>query len=188
MLLYDFKAKARWTYRGTGLRSVLRAIFSDASLSMILYRAMSYLNDWIVTKPIAVIICKINALFCGAVFGRGAKFGKGFVVLHSVGIVVNSKVHGGDDIIFESGVVIGEEKRHCPQLGNNIFIGSGAKLFGNITIGNNVIIGANAVVNKDVPDNVTVAGVPAKIVKRLNEECEPTSDVSHHTDIQACSR
>jgi serine O-acetyltransferase len=56
----------------------------------------------------------------------------------------------------------------APRLGNNVYVGPGSKLFGNITIGNNVAIGANAVVNTDVPDNVTVGGVPAKIISGVS--------------------
>ncbi|GAA3319001.1 hypothetical protein GCM10020331_024100 [Ectobacillus funiculus] len=55
-------------------------------------------------------------------------------------------------------------KGAVPKIGNNVYIGPGAKIFGGITIGNNVSIGANSVVTKDVPDNVTVVGIPAKII------------------------
>ena len=65
-------------------------------------------------------------------------------------------------------------KRH-PTVGNNVFIGSGAKLLGNITIGDNVKIGANAVILKDIPSNVTVVGVPGKIVKVSSNEEQRTS-------------
>ena len=58
-------------------------------------------------------------------------------------------------------------KRH-PTIGNNVFIGCGAKILGNITIGDNVKIGANAVILKDEPSNVTVVGVPGKVVKKEN--------------------
>ena len=75
----------------------------------------------------------------------------------------------GDNVTMFHGVTLGgtgkeKGKRH-PTIGNNVFIGSGAKLLGNITIGDNVKIGANAVVLKDVPSNVTVVGIPGKIVK-----------------------
>ncbi len=165
MIIGDFKAKARWLYGDDALRQVVRALCSDASISMIIYRSMVCLNRHIITKPLAAVLVKINAFICGAVIGRGAVLGNNLVILHSVGIVINSKVRGGDNVILESGVVIGEEKRGCPVLGNNIFIGSGAKIFGAITIGNNVTIGANAVVNKNVPDNVVVGGVPARVLR-----------------------
>jgi len=61
-------------------------------------------------------------------------------------------------------VNIGVFNGKCPTIGNNVYIGPGVKIFGGIAIGDNVTIGANAVVNKDIPSNVTVAGVPAKII------------------------
>lgn len=67
--------------------------------------------------------------------------------------------------MLEHGVTIGAEKEQSPILGNNIFIGAGAKIIGGVRIGDNVKIGANAVVVKDVPDNATVVGVPARIIK-----------------------
>ena len=173
MIFDDFKAKARWNYGDDTLLFTLRALFSDASLSMIFYRSMSCLSRHRLTRWLAAVIGKLNAVMCGAVIGRDARFQAHFVILHSVGIVINSKVVAGDDIILESVVVIGEEKNGVPQLGDHIFIGSGAKLFGNIRIGNNVSIGANAVVNKDVPDDVVVAGVPARIVRRKNSGQSP---------------
>lgn len=170
MIVDDLKSKARWNYyTGTGIKPVIKALASDGSLCMILYRSMHWLNRYTITKLLAAVLCKMNTFLCGAVIGRNATFGNNFVVLHSVGVVINSKVRGGDNIVIESGVVIGEEKRGCPVLGNKIFIGSGAKIFGGITIGDNVTVGANAVVNKDVPSHVVVGGVPARILKRKQD-------------------
>ncbi|RJP77263.1 MAG: serine acetyltransferase [Desulfobacteraceae bacterium] len=132
---------------------------------MILFRLSDFLNRYFVTRIFSAILVKANTFLCGAVIGRGASFDKNFVILHSVGVVINSRVKGGRDIVIESGVVIGEEKSKCPMLGSNIFIGSGAKIFGDITIGDNVTIGANAVVNKSIPSDVVVAGVPAAVVR-----------------------
>ena len=77
--------------------------------------------------------------------------------------MINSKVRGGQRIIIESGVVIGDEKGKSPELGDNIFIGSGAKIIGDIKIGSNIKVGANAVVVKSAPSNATLLGIPAKI-------------------------
>ncbi len=170
MIVEDLKCKAKWLYGRESAAAFTRALFSDATLCMVLYRSMARFNRIYMTKPIAFVIAKLNAMLCGAVIGIGAQFESKFVILHSVGIVINSKVRGGEHIILESGVVIGEEKRGCPVLGSNIFIGSGAKIFGPITIGSNVTIGANAVVNKSVPDNVVVAGIPAKIIRQKNPD------------------
>jgi serine O-acetyltransferase len=161
----DFKRKSSWLHGNDNLANIMKTVLSDASMCMILYRLTRLLNSYLATKVLAFIIYKINLMFCGAVIGRGASFGKGFVILHSVGVVINTRVAGGENIYIESGVVIGETKRGCPVLGDNIFVGSGAKIIGDITIGNNVTIGANAVVVKSVPDNVVVGGVPAKVIR-----------------------
>jgi serine O-acetyltransferase len=120
--------------------------------------------------PLAFLFYKINQFINGCTIGSGASFGRGFVLAHPLGVVIHGKVVGGKNIMIQSGVVIGAKwsglPKKVPVLGNNISIGSGAKILGGIKIGNNVNIGANAVVLKDVPDNVTVAGIPARIVKR----------------------
>ena len=93
-------------------------------------------------------------------------FGPGLSVTHPGTIVVNSNVRAGKNCRINVCVNIGANYGEAPTLGDNVYIGPGAKIFGGITIGSNVAIGANAVVNKDVPDNVTVAGVPAKVIAR----------------------
>lgn len=166
LLLLDFCAKSKWLYGDAAWLNVAKSLLSDGSLSMVIYRCMMCTNKYPVLFAITFVLLKLNSFLCGAVIGRGAVFGSPFVILHSVGIVINSKVVGGRDVYLESGVVIGETKRGCPLLGNDIFIGSGAKIIGSVSVGNNVTIGANAVVNASFPDNVVVAGVPAKIVRR----------------------
>jgi serine O-acetyltransferase len=161
----DMFAKAEWLYQDRSILSVIRAGFSDGSLSMVLYRTMRFLSSHRFTMIFAYLFNKVNSVLCGCVIGVNASFGEDFIILHSTGIVINSDVKGKNGIIIESGVVIGAEKRKSPMLGSNIFIGSGAKILGSISVGNNVTIGANAVVVKNVPDNVVVAGVPARIIK-----------------------
>lgn len=92
-------------------------------------------------------------------------FGPGLVIAHYGLLVVNSNARIGCNCRVHAGVNIGEKNGLSPKIGDNVYIGPGAKLFGNIIIGNNVTIGANAVVNKSFPDNCVIAGVPAKIIK-----------------------
>ncbi|MDT0603814.1 serine O-acetyltransferase [Thalassotalea castellviae] len=145
--------------------SFLRTFFSDGTSANALYRMTVCLMRYRIS-PLAIITLWLNRVINGCVIGAGAKFEPGFVIMHPVGVVINSKVTGGHSIVVESGVVIGDEKGQAPVLGENIFIGAGAKIIGGVTIGNNVKIGANAVVVKDVPDNVTVVGIPAKVVSK----------------------
>ena len=99
----------------------------------------------------------------------GATIGKNLFIDHGMGVVIGETCVIGDNVTLFHGVTLGgtgkeKGKRH-PTIGNNVFIGSGAKILGNITIGNNVKIGANSVILESVPDNVTVVGIPGKIIK-----------------------
>lgn len=97
----------------------------------------------------------------------GAKIGKRFFIDHGSGVVIGATAIIGDDVTIYHGVTLGGnghykgERRH-PKVGDQVVIGAGAKVLGPITIGNKVKVGANAVVTKDVPDNKTAVGIPAK--------------------------
>src|SRR5687767_11997977 len=163
-VIKDLKRKAEWyEYPDTG-GSVLRMAFSDGSSAQILYRVMRFCQTHHL-KPLAFFFYRLNACIGHAVIGRGAEFGPGFVILHSFGIVINSRVRAGKNLIIEHGVTIGAEKDRCPVLGDNVFIGAGAKVIGDVRIGSDVKIGANAVVTKDLPDGATAVGIPARVVK-----------------------
>lgn len=99
----------------------------------------------------------------------GATIGKNLFIDHGMGVVIGETCIIGDNVTLFHGVTLGgtgkeKGKRH-PTIGNNVFIGSGAKILGNITIGNNVKIGANSIILESIPDNVTVVGIPGKIIK-----------------------
>ena len=80
------------------------------------------------------------------------------------GIVINSKVKIGQNCNISQGVTIGATKKGVPKIKNNVYIGPGAKIFGDVLIGSNVSIGANAVVTKDINDNGVAVGIPAKTI------------------------
>ena len=90
-------------------------------------------------------------------------FGPGLCIVHYGTIVVSPKASIGENCRIHPSTSIGYSDG-APTIGNNVYIGPGAKLYGNITIGDNVTIGANAVVNRSFPNNITVGGVPAKII------------------------
>lgn len=161
LIIGDMRAKAKWIYGDISRKTVFKAFITDGSAAMLWYRLMQ-VSQRIGLKPFAMLFNKSNSIFCSCVIGRGAIFDEGFVLVHSNGVVINSKVIGGKNILIEHGVTIGEEKGATPVLGDNIFIGAGAKIIGDVTVGCNVRIGANAVVVKDVPEGATAVGVPAK--------------------------
>jgi len=97
-----------------------------------------------------------------------AQIGRRFVIDHGCGVVIGETAVVGDDCLIYHGVTLGGSsslriKRH-PTLGNHVLVGCGAKILGDITIGDNAKIGANAVVTKSIPANVTAVGVPARII------------------------
>lgn len=93
------------------------------------------------------------------------QIGKGLQFSHFSCIVINSNSTIGDYCTIFQGVTIGSVRgKGVPKIGNNVVIAAGAKVIGNVLIGNNVFIGANSVVTKDIPDNSIVVGIPAKII------------------------
>jgi serine O-acetyltransferase len=91
-------------------------------------------------------------------------FGPGLSIAHYGSIVVTGRAKVGRNCRIHSGVNIGETPAGAPVIGDDVYIGPGAKIFGAVTIGDGVAVGANAVVNRDVPRGVTVGGVPARVI------------------------
>jgi serine O-acetyltransferase len=157
---HDLRCKARWCYKSDGTAAMLKVLATDGTLAMILYRFMQWSRRNRLT-PLEMLFNKLNAVCCNCIIGRGAEFGEGFVLIHSAGVVINGAVRGGNGVHIEHQVTIGAERGQTPTLGNDVFIGAGAKIIGNLTIGDGAKIGANAVVLEDVPAYHTAVGVPA---------------------------
>jgi len=164
LLASDVRAKAEWVYGSTSGKSILKTLLTDGTFAMVVYRLMQACQRGGLA-PLSMIFNKINTIFGGCIIGRHAQFGPGFVLIHSIGIVINGAVRGGSNVKIEHQVTIGAERNVSPILGDNIFLGAGAKIVGGVSIGSNVKIGANAVVVNDLPNNVTAVGIPARIVK-----------------------
>jgi serine O-acetyltransferase len=118
---------------------------------------------------LARTIAQVNRLFTGIEIHPGARIGRRFFIDHGMGVVIGETTIIGDDVLLYQGVTLGgtgkeKGKRH-PTVGNNVVIGTGAKILGNIRIGNHTKVGAGSVVIRSVPDNSTVVGVPARVVR-----------------------
>jgi serine O-acetyltransferase len=121
-------------------------------------------------RLLARLVSQFARLLTGVEIHPGAEIGRRLFIDHGMGTVIGETAIVGDDVTLYQGVTLGgtgkeKGKRH-PTLGNNISIGSGAKLLGNITIGDNCRVGANSVVLRSVPPNSTIVGVPGHIVLR----------------------
>ncbi len=115
-------------------------------------------------------LSQVGKFITGIEIHPGATIGKNLFIDHGMGVVIGETTIIGDNVTLFQDVTLGgtgkeKGKRH-PTLGDNIVVGAGAKVLGNITIGDNVSIGANAVVVRDVPANSTVVGVPGRIARR----------------------
>ncbi len=131
------------------------------------------------------IISQLARWLTGVEIHPGAKIGHGFFIDHGMGVVVGETAEIGDFVTLFQGVTLGGTgkepgKRH-PTIGSHVVVGTGAKILGNIKIGDFVKIGANSVVLRSVPSNSTVIGVPGKIIKTVGMSVpEETMD---HTNI-----
>ena len=135
---------------------------------------------------LARFISQIARWATGIEIHPGAQIGKSLFIDHGMGVVIGETAIIGDDVLLYQGVTLGgtgveHGKRH-PTIGNNVVIGAGAKILGNITIGDNSYIGANAVVIKDVPINSTVVGVPGRITKQDGKKIDISLDHIHVLD------
>lgn len=147
-------------------------------LAHFLYRMRLYL--------LARFISQVTRFTTGIEIHPGAKIGRGLFIDHGMGVVIGETAVIGDNVLLYQEVTLGgtgleKGKRH-PTIGNNVVIGAGAKILGNITIGDNSYIGANAVVVKDVPPNSTVVGVPGRITKQDGKKMDISLDHIHILD------
>jgi serine O-acetyltransferase len=115
------------------------------------------------------LISQMSRFLTGIEIHPGATIGRRFFIDHGMGVVIGETAEIGDDVLLYQGVTLGgtggeKGKRH-PTLGNRVVVGTGAKVLGNIRIGDNVKIGAGSVVVYAVPDNSTVVGVPGRVVR-----------------------
>ncbi len=165
LIASDLGRKAVWCYGRDRRVDLLKAFLTDGTLAMVLYRLMQWSHQRRIT-PLAMIFNKLIVVCCHCVIGRGADFGPGLVLVHAMGTVINGAVVGGSRVTIMHQVTIGAEGRRSPILGDDVFVGAGAKIIGAVSVGDGARIGANAVVVHDVPAHATAVGIPARLVRR----------------------
>jgi len=122
------------------------------------------------------LVSHINRFLTGIEIHPGAKIGEGLFIDHGMGVVIGETSEIGDNVTLYQGVTLGgtshqRTKRH-PTLGNNVVVGVGAQVIGNITIGDNTKVGAGSVVVTSVPADATVVGVPGRVVAIRNPDTD----------------
>jgi serine O-acetyltransferase len=134
-----------------------------------IYRAHWYL--------LARMVSQFSRTLTGIEIHPGARIGRRFFIDHGMGVVIGETAEIGDDVLLYQGVTLGGTgkdtgKRH-PTLGNGVVIGTGAKILGNIRIGDHSKVGAGSVVVRPVPDHSTVVGIPGRVVGDLDANYDP---------------
>ena len=155
--------------RDPAATSYLEVILTYAGLHALLCHRVSH---WLWMRKMPFIprfLSQLCRFFTGIEIHPGATIGRGFFIDHGMGVVIGETSEIGDNVTLFQGVTLGgtgkeRGKRH-PTIGNNVVIGTGAKILGAIRIGDHVRIGANSVVLQDVPPYSTVVGIPGRVVR-----------------------
>jgi serine O-acetyltransferase len=172
-LKYDFRRVYQKTsYKGWA-RKVFIVLWSQGFQAILGYR----MCRWLFLKHIPIIhmfIQRAVEIMTGISIPPTARIGKGIMIEHFGGIVVNSGCVIGDFCTISHEVTIGNKRPggKAPVIGNNVYICVGAKVLGDITIGDNCIIGANTVVMESIPASSIVAGIPGKVIKKIGNKEE----------------
>ncbi|WP_410512509.1 serine O-acetyltransferase [Paenibacillus sp. BR2-3] len=161
-------------------RSWFEVVFTYAGLHAIWNHRIAHFlfkHRW---YTLARMVSQLSRFMTGIEIHPGAVIGRRLFIDHGMGIVIGETCEIGDDVIIYQGVTLGgtgkeKGKRH-PTIGNNVVIGSGAKVLGSFRIGDNSNIGSNAVVLREVPNNSTVVGNPGRVVKRNGERVSDRLD------------
>ena len=137
-----------------------------------------YRHHWFL---LARIVSQWSRFWTGIEIHPGATIGKGLFIDHGSGVVIGETTEIGDDCTIYQGATLGgtgkeSGKRH-PTLGNNVLVGSGARILGPFKVGDNARIASNAVVLEEVPDDATAVGVPARIVRIKGEKVDSAKNL-----------
>lgn len=163
--------------RDPAARNWLEVLFCYPGLQALLFHRVAHWLYQVGLPFIPRLMSHFARFITGIEIHPGATIGKGVFIDHGMGVVIGETAIVGDYALIYQGVTLGGTGKECgkrhPTLGENVVVGAGAKVLGNLQIGNNVRIGAGSVVLRDVPSDCTVVGVPGRIVYRAGERVEP---------------
>jgi serine O-acetyltransferase len=165
--------------RDPAARSVLEIVLCYPGFHAVLLHRVAhrlYRAGWFTP---ARMVSQLSRTLTGIEIHPGATIGKRFFIDHGMGVVIGETAEIGDDVLLYQGVTLGGTgkdtgKRH-PTLGNGVVVGTGAKILGNIRIGDYSKVGAGSVVVRPVPDQSTVVGIPGRVVSGM----DPTDALAH---------
>jgi serine O-acetyltransferase len=163
--------------RDPAARNWLEVLFCYPGLQALIFHRLSHWLHSVGLPFIPRLISQLARFLTGIEIHPGAIIGHGVFIDHGMGVVIGETAIVGDYALIYQGVTLGGTGKQCgkrhPTVGENVVVGAGAKVLGNIEIGNNVRIGAGSVVLRDVPSDCTVVGVPGRIVYRSGARVAP---------------
>lgn len=177
-VLETLKADFRIIFdRDPAARNGLEVLFCYPGLQALVFHRFAHQLYQMRIPFLPRLVSHIARFLTGIEIHPGATIGRGVFIDHGMGVVIGETAIVGNYALIYQGVTLGgtgkeNGKRH-PTLGENVVVGAGAKVLGNLLIGDNVRIGAGSVVLRDVPPDCTVVGIPGRIVYRAGERVEP---------------
>lgn len=164
---------AAYQARDPAARSKLEVFLLYPGVHATLYHQAAHFCYCHKMKFLARTISQWSRFWTGIEIHPGAKLGRRLVIDHGMGIVIGETAEVGDDVLLYHGVTLGgtgkdQGKRH-PTIGNNVLLSTGSKVLGPFKVGDGARIAANAVVLKEIPENATAVGVPARVVRIAGE-------------------
>lgn len=177
-VVYDVKAILE---RDPAARNALEVVLLYPGFHAVLWHKFAHFLYTHKLKFLGRWVSQIVRFFTGIEIHPGAKIGKGLCIDHGMGVVIGETAEVGDDCTIYQNVTLGgtgkeKGKRH-PTLGDNVMVGSGAKVLGPFRVGDNSKIAAGAVVLNEVPDDSTCVGVPARVVRREGKRIDHCADL-----------
>ncbi len=172
---------ADYQARDPAARSKLEIFLLYPGVHATLYHQAAHFCYCHKMKFLARTISQWSRFWTGIEIHPGAKIGRRLVIDHGMGIVIGETAEVGDDCLIYHGVTLGgtgkdQGKRH-PTIGNNVLLSTGSKVLGPFKVGDGARIAANAVVLKEIPENATAVGVPARVVRIAGEKTNFVGDV-----------
>ena len=163
--------------RDPAARNWVEVLFCYPGLQALLLHRFAHWLFLMKMPLIPRLISHISRFITGIEIHPGAQIGQGVFIDHGMGVVIGETAIVGDSSLIYQGVTLGGTgketgKRH-PTLGENVVVGAGAKVLGNLQIGDNVRIGAGSVVLRNVPSDCTVVGIPGRVVHRSGVKINP---------------
>ena len=168
--------------RDPAARNRVEVILTYAGFQALMFHRIAHRLWMMKLRLLGRLLAQFSRWITGVEIHPGAIIGHGFFIDHGMGVVIGETTEIGDFVTLFQGVTHGgtgkeKGKRH-PTLGNHVVVGSGAKVLGNIRVGDFVKVGANSVVLRSVPSNSTVIGIPGRIIKTVGDRV-PEESMDH---------